>query len=107
MFFQFQKFLKQPCIKFLGHTTSYAIFIMLIILSSLLFAGEFQKPLQRFSEIYSRLSNILNNSISLCQTTYQNNCSYYPQNNDFYFRPSTPTWIDIAVTIFVVGNNKY
>ncbi|CAF0823158.1 unnamed protein product [Rotaria sordida] len=100
---KFQKFLKQPCIKFLGHTISYAIFIILIILSSLLFAGEFQKPLKRFENIYPDLPQVLNETIYLCQTTYSNICTYYPQDNDFYFRQSTPTWIDIAISVFVIG----
>ncbi|CAF3484392.1 unnamed protein product [Rotaria sp. Silwood1] len=100
---KFQKFLKQPCIKFIGHTISYAIFIILIILSSLLFAGEFQKPLKRLINIYPNLTQLLNDTINLCQNTYSNSCTYYPQNYDFYFRQSTPTWIDIAITVFVIG----
>ncbi len=106
IFVQLQKFLKQPCIKFLGHTISYAVFILLIILSSLLFAGEFQKPLDRLAVDYPDVSDSLNISIGLCQTTYSNNCVIYPHDDDMYFRPNKPTWIDIAITVFVVGNNK-
>ena len=103
IFFQFQRFLRQPCIKFLSHTISYAIFIILIILSSLLFAAEFEKPFKRFSIENRNLSLALNSSIELCRTVYQNSCQIYPMNNDFYFRPETPTWIDIVISIFVVG----
>ncbi|CAF3440747.1 unnamed protein product [Rotaria socialis] len=100
---KFQKFLKQPCIKFIGHTISFGIFIILIILSSLLFAGEFQKPMKRLKDIYPNVSDALNQSIALCDSIYTNACIYCPLDDDFYFRQSTPTWIDIAITIFVVG----
>ncbi|CAF0978236.1 unnamed protein product [Adineta steineri] len=98
-----QKFLKQPCIKFLGHTVSYGIFIILIILSSLLFASEFQKPLIQLRVNYPAISLALNQTIESCQNnSTSNNCLYYPID-DFFFRLNTPTWIDIAITIFIVG----
>ena len=102
-FLQFQKFFKQPCIKFLGHTISYAMFIVLIISSSLLFASAFQGPMKRLSLIYPNITLGLNQSILLCQTTFNGSCAVYPPDDDFIFRHSSPTWIDIAITVFVIG----
>ncbi|CAF0834169.1 unnamed protein product [Adineta ricciae] len=98
-----QKFLKQPCIKFLGHTISYGIFIILIILSSLLFANEFQKTMKRLSVNYPDLVNSFVKSKNNCAIYNSSACDYFPQSNDFYFRHNSPTWIDITITIFIVG----
>jgi len=72
-------------------------------LSSLLFANEYKKPLARLSISKPNVSRLLNKTIDLCKYNYSNRCLYYPQVDDFYYRHYTPTWIDIAITVFVIG----
>ena len=55
-------------------------------------------------EVYPNLSKALNHSIELCQqVNYTNSCVIYPPDDDLFYRQNTPTWIDIAITVFVVG----
>ncbi len=76
------------------------MFIALIMCSTFSSAREFkQGSLKRFS-IDSGLSASFNNSIFLYPT--YNNCIIYPVH-DFYYRSSSPTWIDIAISVFVIG----
>jgi hypothetical protein len=87
--------------KFLGHTISYAIFIVLIIVSSFLFAEEFKKNLKRLTVSgYQHISLALNDSLS--NSANKTDCILYPVT-DFYFRANAPTWIDITISVFVVG----
>lgn len=97
--------MKQPYIKFLGHTISYAVFIVLIIVSSFLFAEQFQEnDLIDLKTISNRTSDILNKTIE----KYKNatDCVLYPVDN-LVFRANTPTGIDIAITVFVVGKELF
>ncbi|CAF0736641.1 unnamed protein product [Rotaria sordida] len=98
-----QRFLQQPCIKFIGHIISYAIFIVLIIVSSLLFAVELEKPLKRLSSNYSHISIALNRSMTNANNlSNPDECYLYP-NVDLIFRADRPTWIDITISVFVIG----
>ncbi|CAF1556535.1 unnamed protein product [Rotaria magnacalcarata] len=98
-----QRFLQQPCIKFIGHIISYAIFIVLIIVSSLLFAGELKKPLTKLSVRYPGLSLALNQSLTNAHNSSNGfDCDIYP-DDDLYFRANRPTWIDITISVFVIG----
>ena len=91
------KFLKQPCIKFLLNTVSYVIFIVLLIISSLQFAVD-EKSSQRFSvlnwQFYDNYTNYLNN---------ENFRKKFPLE-DFNVRQMTPSNIDIAISIWVIGH---
>ena len=103
--FQFQRFLKQPCIKFLGHTISYAIFICLIIVSSFLFAGEFNEKLQKLNETkFGNISEGLQRSRE--EIDNASDCLIYP-NNNLVFRAAKPTWIDITISVFVIGKRTF
>ncbi|CAF1249920.1 unnamed protein product, partial [Didymodactylos carnosus] len=97
-----QQFLKQPCIKFLSHIISYVIFIVFIIVSSLLFASELKQKKIKLSDYNPNISMALQNSISQCKTSLYN-CTYIPEYSDFYFRKQSPTWSDVAISIFVIG----
>ncbi|CAF0718901.1 unnamed protein product [Brachionus calyciflorus] len=89
-------FMTQPCIKFITHTTFYAVFIALIIVSSLQFASE-ENKLQKFSSLYPsyyvNFTNYINNE----------NISYKFFESDFYIRPSFPSNIDMVLTIWIIG----
>ncbi|CAF1291792.1 unnamed protein product [Adineta steineri] len=100
---KFQRFLKQPCIKFIGHTITYAVFIVLIIVSSFLFASESKKDLVQLKNI-STLSDTLNKALEDQKTNNYSNstCRIYPVPN-FVFRADKPTWIDITISVFVFG----
>ncbi|CAF2912362.1 unnamed protein product [Rotaria sp. Silwood2] len=98
-----QRFLQQPCIKFIGHIISYAIFIVLIIVSSLLFASELKKQSTHLSH-YKNISFALNQSLTNAKdlSATGGDCDIYP-NDDLVFRAHKPTWIDITISVFVVG----
>jgi hypothetical protein len=34
------------------------------------------------------------------------NCKIYP-NDDLYVRATAPTWIDITISVFVIGRNSF
>ncbi|CAF4832795.1 unnamed protein product [Rotaria sp. Silwood1] len=98
-----QRFLQQPCIKFIGHIISYAIFIVLIIVSSLLFASELKNQSKRLSTLHPNISLALNQSITNANNSSAiKDCDIYP-DDDLYFRANKPTWIDITISVFVVG----
>jgi len=97
-----QRFLKQPCIKFIGHTISYAIFIILIIASSFLFAVEFQRNLKHLNETDATIANNLSEAIRYQKEFNLTNCTIFPSGN-IVFRSTTPTWIDITISVFVIG----
>jgi hypothetical protein len=79
----------------------------LIILSSVLFAEEFKgKKLKRLSIAYPNISAAFNQSIRFCLLPTTNSCSSFPLKDDFFFRHNSPTWIDITITIFVIGKNS-
>ena len=102
---KFQRFFKQPCIKFIGRTISYGVFIALIIVSSLLSAEEFQKPLKHLRDHYPEVADALNQSLEYRETNNQVDCVIYP-NDDLVFRFDRPTSIDIAISVFVIGNDQ-
>ena len=77
------------------------MFICLIIVSSFLFAGEFNNHLKQLShEEYRNISEGLQRSREFIQNG--SDCMIYP-NDDLVFRAATPTWIDITISVFVIG----
>lgn len=81
------------------------MFIILIIVSSFLFAGEFNKKITRLKDDkYLNISIALNRSIE--KMTDETSCIIYP-NDNLAFRAATPTLIDIAISVFVVGKNRF
>ena len=88
--------------KFLGHTISYAVFIVLIIVSSLLFASEFQKPIHLLSVANPNIFLALQKSAEYKMINNITDCLIYPTSN-LYFRFDRPTSIDIIISVFVIG----
>ena len=78
------------------------MFIVLIIVSSFLFADEVSKPLEKLSDI-SNLSLALNQSRR--DKVNLSNCEVYPVD-DMKFRADKPTWIDITISVFVIGKSN-
>ena len=76
------------------------MFIALIMCSTFSSAREFKQANLKLFSSHSGLGEAFNNSI-FSNATY-NNCIIYPVH-DFYYRSSSPTWIDIAISVFVVG----
>ena len=72
---------------------------MLIIVSSFLFADEFKRTQKRLD---GNISLALNISRLDTENNAYNNCKIYPVD-DLYFRAGKPTWIDITISVFVVG----
>lgn len=80
------------------------MFISLIVASSFLFAGEFNDRLKRLSDPeYQNISEGLQRSRESVYNT--SNCMMYP-NNNLVFRAATPTWIDITISVFVIGKEE-
>ncbi len=76
----------------------------MIIVSSFLFAEEFKKNIKRLSDrnegnITRGLYNSRTNAFNLT------NCTIYP-TDEIYFRATSPTWIDITISVFVIGKNR-
>ena len=88
--------MNQPCIKFLSHTVSYAVFIIMIIVSSITFSEE-QRNREKFSiKFAERFDNY---------TEYflQADFKYKFPLIDFYMRMSRPSHLDIAISIWIIG----
>jgi hypothetical protein len=99
MYFSFKKvgrFMCQPCVKFISHTITYIVFILLIIISSLQFAQD-EKQARKFSNLYPALMPNF--------TDYVNNVylKYRFNENDFYLRSSFPSNIDFVISIWIFG----
>jgi len=87
----------QPFVKFLSHTISYMIFIVLLIVSSVKFSSE-QMSTKKFSDFLPE--NLFSN-----YTTYANrdDLEYKFEFSDFYIRMDQPSEMDIAITIWIIG----
>jgi hypothetical protein len=89
--------MSQPCIKFISHTTSYIAFITMIIVSSVQFSFD-QNTRCNFSQIISPSA----------YNTYRKyasngNVTYTFDFEDFFVRRSHPEALDLAITIWVAG----
>lgn len=85
----------QPCIKFIAYTTSYIVFVGLVVISSLRFPNDDLTD-YKFSEHFElRMINF---------TNYVNsNLTYHFQVNDFMIRDNQPNIIDCFITIWIFG----
>lgn len=90
------KFLIQPCVKFISHTITYMIFIILIIVSSVKFSEE-QKESVKFSKLMPE--NLYNNYTSYVSLPID----YKFEFVDFWVRNHVPSELDIAITIWIIG----
>lgn len=89
----------QPCIKFLSHTISYLIFILIIIISSIQFSEE-QKNTIKLSE---HLTEIYLKNFSTYMSKKDLKYKLEFEDIDFSIRRDSPSVIDIFITIFIVG----
>jgi hypothetical protein len=90
--------MQQPCVKFLSHTVTYLAFIIMIIVSSVQFSEE-QKNMMKFSKLVdSKYDNYTNYFI-------RNDLKYKFEAGDFYIRRDDPSELDIAITIWIIGEN--
>lgn len=93
------RFMYQPCVKFISHTLTYMVFIIMIIVSSVQFSEE-QKNTKKFS---NHLPNVFYNNY----TTYSLNKTLihklHFRNLDFSLRRDQPSEMDIAITIWIIG----
>ena len=62
--------------------------------------------MKRLSVNYPDLVDSFVRSKNNCAIYNSSACDYFPQSNDFYFRHNSPTWIDITITIFIVGKTE-
>lgn len=88
--------MNQPCLKFVAHTATYFGFIAMIIVSSLTFSDELHER-YKFSEKYPQYHDIFLNYTKDTELKYR-----FP-NSDFYIRMHTPSHLDYAISIFVLG----
>lgn len=85
----------QPCIKFIAYTTSYIVFIGLVVISSLRFPSDDLTD-YKFSEHYeTRFENF--------SSYVHSNLTYRFQVDDFIIRDSQPNVIDCFITIWILG----
>ena len=90
------KFLSQPCIKFITHSSAYFVFIILITVSSLQFASDV-KFAAKFSDSYPTLVENF--------TKYVNNDNllYRFMQKDFYMRSTFPGNLDFVITLWIIS----
>ncbi|GFO25029.1 short transient receptor potential channel 6 [Plakobranchus ocellatus] len=88
------KFLSQPAIKFLSHTISFFIFLMLIIISSLEGAGATREE-NSLKNLYPELHETYNN--------FRNATGRWLCGENFPLRPQNPTVTEILIMIWVVA----
>lgn len=94
------QWINQPFLKFISHTTSYFCFIAMIIVSSLTFAQEQQK-----CDLFSLTYPEYNASF----VTYVNTQAFkyrFP-THDFYIRLHKPNYLDLVITLWILGNFNY
>lgn len=89
----------QPCIKFLSHTISYLIFILIIIISSIQFSEE-QKNTIKLSE---HLTDFFFKNFSAYMSKKDLKYKLEFEDIDFSIRRDCPSAIDIFITIFIFG----
>lgn len=96
--------MSQPFIKFSSHTITYMIFIILIILSSVLFSSEISST-SYFSDFLNDTSCSFDNYTSYLtiSKTNQSSFSYEFILDDFHMRKNTPSFIDLLITLYVIG----
>ena len=90
------KFMSNPCVKFVSHSLSYIVFIIIIVISSTKFA-DFESSTQKFSSIFPKYTSNMTDYVNRSDLGYR----YF--NNDFYLRPSAPGYLDVILTIWIVG----
>ena len=91
-------FMSLPCIKFLSHTFSYAVFICLIVYSSIQFQTE--------QDGFEKLSKFLSSNSFSSYKSFKNVNQYSKYNFkflDFYIRQESPSLLDYIIIIFVAG----
>ncbi len=94
--------MSQPFIKFSSHTITNLFFILLIITSSILFSDELNSS-RVFSDImpssyfenYTKLKNMSQTNDSMFKYKYE--------MDDFHVRIGQPSFIDLLISIFIVG----
>ena len=83
-----------PSIKFISHFASYLIFIAILVAMNIELA--YTDPGEKFSVLFK--------SMHACYSEYvEKKLAIVTQYNDFYFRPSAPTSIEIVISIWIIG----
>jgi hypothetical protein len=90
-----------PFIKFASHTISYIFFMILIIISSVLFSSDLNSSIS-FSTLLNS-SNLWQNYTYIQQKSQTDNFKYIFELKDFHIRKSTPSFVDILITVWVLG----
>lgn len=93
---QIGKFLSQPCVKFVAHTATYIIFILMIIISSIQYSIE-ETP---------KFSSYLGDQLFATYIQYRSQAlpQYRFDFKDFYVRKEAPTALEFIITIWIMGN---
>jgi hypothetical protein len=93
------RFMYQPCVKFLSHTITYVVFILMLIISSIQFSSE-EKATKRMLEI-------LPDNLTYNYTAYMENQSlkyrFNVVNLDFPVRRDKPSAMDVFISIWIAG----
>jgi hypothetical protein len=90
--------MNQPCIKFISHSISYMIFIIMIITSSILFQKE---EINKTSfENFLKENNLYNNFSCYFQDYLSDKVG---DLNQFKMRADKPNTFDILISIWIIG----
>lgn len=89
--------MSQPCVKFLSHTISYMIFILMLVLSSIKYYQETKCAIS--------FSSLLGKSLYANFTTYfkKDSLKYKFNSEDFILRVDQPDEMGVIMTIWIAG----
>ena len=101
------KFLSLPCVKFISHFASYLVFIFMIIAANLGFASEVNS-LVNFAvngdDDHSNGALFPDWVIANYSAYVRNKLVNHPPFTNFTIRPSSPSALDIIITIWICGH---
>ncbi|KAL4235161.1 anthranilate synthase component II [Mactra antiquata] len=90
------KFLRYPCIKFIGHTMSFVVFLVMLLTSSMMEDPSAQKELSKFVIQHNYYKSFRGNSTYVLAGNQS-----FPE--DFKLRSYTPQTINIILSIWIIG----
>jgi hypothetical protein len=91
--------MSQPFVKFVAKTLMYTLFVIFIVASTVQYPVLETESI-RFSDVYKNFTNNFSEYVS------RHDLKYTFFENDFFFRASDPTALDLLVSVWVIGNFK-
>lgn len=102
VYFQIGKFLRSPCVKFIGHTVAFLWFIVMIIISTISEKEEAtDRHLSNFNETHKVYQECREGRLPPCDNTTK--MFLRVLKGDWVVRNNDPVTINIMLSIWIVG----